>query len=104
LNIPQTIVSPTYTIEREYGYQRHRLKGKFLHLDTWRLQNIEELHQLNLQSQLKPKNVIAIEWASRTLKPLLELAKKTNSKIISVEFKPEKAHLNHRKITLKTIN
>jgi len=104
LNIPQAIVSPTYTIEREYDYIRHRLKGKFLHLDTWRLQNIEELHQLNLQSQLKPKNVIAIEWASRTLKPLLELAKKTNSKIISVEFKPEKTNLNHRKITLKTIN
>jgi len=104
LNISQTIVSPTYTIEREYDYQRHKLKGKFLHLDTWRLQNIEELRQLNLQSQLKPRTVMAIEWASRTLKPLLELAKKTNSKIISVEFKPEKTNLSHRKITLNTIN
>jgi len=36
LNISQTIVSPTYTIEREYDYQRHKIKGKFLHLDTWR--------------------------------------------------------------------
>ena len=103
LNISQPIVSPTYTIEREYNYQRHKLKGKFLHLDTWRLQNLEELHQLNLKTRLQPKTVIAIEWASRTLKPLLKLAKQTKAQIISLELKAITNQPTHRSITLKAI-
>ncbi len=100
LNIKQTIVSPTYTIEREYDYSRHNLKNKFLHLDTWRLQNFEEFHHLNLQSRLQPNTVIAIEWASRTLKPLLNLAQQTNAKIISVKLKTISKNQNHRQITI----
>ena len=103
LNISQTIASPTYTIEREYDYQRHQIKGKFLHLDTWRLQNIAEFHQLELQNRLQPKTVVAIEWASRTLKPLLNLAKQAHSQVVSIEIKPIKAQPNHRQIFVKTL-
>jgi len=86
LNISQTIVSPTYTIEREYDYQRHKIKGKFLHLDTWR----------------QPKTIIAIEWASRTLKPLLKLAKQTKAKVISIKLKSIPNQPKHRQITIST--
>jgi len=100
LNIKQIITSPTYTIAKEYDYTKENAKGKFIHLDTWRLQNIEELDQLNLKSSLKPNNVIAIEWATRTLTPLLKLAKQTNTKIISIELKPIKQNINHRKVNI----
>ncbi|MCG2692057.1 threonylcarbamoyl-AMP synthase [Microgenomates group bacterium] len=86
LNIKANITSPTYTIAKEYEYNRHHIKAKFIHLDTWRLQNIKEFDQLNLFSYLKPKNILAIEWADRTLKPMLELAKKAQAKIITVKI------------------
>ncbi|MEA3355476.1 MAG: L-threonylcarbamoyladenylate synthase [Patescibacteria group bacterium] len=87
LKIKQHITSPTYTIQKEYQYNRHSIHGLFLHLDTWRMQNIEEFNQLNLKQHLKPKNVIAIEWADRALQPLLNLAKKTNAKLITINLK-----------------
>lgn len=86
LQIRDTIASPTYTIQKEYNYDYHHVKGRFLHLDTWRLQTIEELDQLNLLSYLKPKSILAIEWADRALKPMLQLAKKAQAKIITVKI------------------
>lgn len=100
LGIKQPITSPTYTIEKEYDYNRHQTKGKFLHLDTWRLQDIKELDQLNLSSRLKPKTVISIEWADRTLEPLLKLAKKSNAKVITLKLETlPKSSSSHRQVT-----
>jgi len=100
LQIKQNINSPTYTISKEYNYNRHKIKGKFIHLDTWRLQNIQEFHQLDLVKELKPKNIIAVEWADRTAKPLLDLAKKSKSKLITIKLQTTKP--THRKITIRS--
>jgi len=100
LQIKQTITSPTYTIAKEYDYNYHQTKGKFIHLDTWRLVNLQELTSLNLSKYLKPKHIIAIEWADRTLKPLLNLAKKSNAKLITIKIKTTKP--THRKITIRS--
>lgn len=86
LQIKTPITSPTYTLEKEYQYDRHNLSGLFLHLDTWRLQNLAELDLLNLPNRLKPKNIIAIEWADRTLEPILKLAKTHHAKVITVQL------------------
>ncbi|MDZ7586983.1 MAG: L-threonylcarbamoyladenylate synthase [Patescibacteria group bacterium] len=86
LGIKTPITSPTYTLEKEYPYTRHQVSGLFLHLDTWRMQTLVEFNQLNLTSRLKPKNVLAIEWADRTLTPLLKLAQKTKAKVITVKI------------------
>lgn len=91
LQIKQMITSPTFTLQKEYPYQRYGITGKFLHLDTWRLQHLEELTQLNLEKQLLPKNIICIEWADRTLAPLLKLAKKAKARIITLSLKTEAA-------------
>src|SRR3989344_1224933 len=90
LGIKTPITSPTYTIEKEYAFTRHRVSGKFLHLDAWRLHHLAELDELKLLHRLKPKTVIAVEWAGRTLAPLLDLAKKTNSQIIILKIKQRK--------------
>jgi L-threonylcarbamoyladenylate synthase len=99
LQISQPINSPTYTILKEYPYQRYQHQGLFLHLDTWRLQQLEELNQLQLAQQLKPKNVLAVEWAGRSLGPLLELAEKTHSQTIIIKIKTVKNQPRQRKIT-----
>ena len=103
LNIPQPITSPTYTISREYDYQRHHRHGRLLHLDTWRLQNIQEFQQLQIEKQLKPKNVIVVEWAGRTLKSLVDLSKKTNGQVIIVKLQSIKNKPNHRKISISSV-
>ncbi len=96
LQIDETIGSPTYTIVKEYDYHRHQVKGKFIHLDTWRLQTIEELNQLNLLSYLKSKNTLAIEWADRALKPMLDLAQKAKAKIIRVKISAGTSRIQRR--------
>ena len=96
LQIDETIGSPTYTIVKEYDYQRHQVKGKFIHLDTWRLQTIEELDQLNLLSYLKSKNTLAIEWADRALKPMLDLTQKAKAKIIRVKISAGTSRIQRR--------
>ncbi|MDZ4229334.1 MAG: tRNA (adenosine(37)-N6)-threonylcarbamoyltransferase complex ATPase subunit type 1 TsaE, partial [Patescibacteria group bacterium] len=87
LQIKQPITSPTFVIAKEYDYERFGVKGRFLHLDTWRLQHLEELRALKLDQQLKPKTIMAVEWANRTLTPLLKLAKKADAKIITLSLK-----------------
>lgn len=101
LQIKANINSPTYTIEKEYDFNRHQVRGRFLHLDTWRLQNIEEFDQLNLKARFLPKTVIAVEWASRTLKPLLDLARQTRTKVILVKLQTVAGSFpSHRQITV----
>ena len=89
LQIKEPITSPTFTLEKEYDWGRYGVKGKFFHLDTWRLQHLEELDKLQLNKLLRPKNIIAIEWANQVYQPLAELAKKAKAKIISVQISAE---------------
>ena len=98
LKLKANINSPTYTIAKEYDYCRHGVSGRFLHLDTWRLQHLEEFSQLQLEKELKPKNILAVEWADRTLQPMLQLAKKTKAKVITVKISVGSSP-THRRIT-----
>jgi L-threonylcarbamoyladenylate synthase len=100
LQIKQPITSPTFTIEKKYDYTRHHVTGKFLHLDTWRLQNIEELKILNLEKRLKPKNIICVEWAGRALEPLTKMAEKAQAKSIYLELQSVPGRPQHRLVKL----
>ena len=102
LQIKQPITSPTFTIEKEYHYNRYGVTGKFLHLDTWRLQHLEELTGLKLKKQFRTKNIICIEWAGRASTPLLKLAKKAGSVTISLEIN-QGIHINDRIIKYNSI-
>lgn len=102
LQIKQPVASPTFTIEKEYGWQRHGVAGKFFHLDTWRLQNIEEFYQLGLSKQLKPKNIVAVEWAGRAFSPLVKMAKTAQAVIICLKFN-QGIQINDRKIRFNSV-
>ena len=102
LKIKQPITSPTYTIQKEYKYNRHSVKGLFIHLDTWRMTDLKELESLNLSNYLKPKHIIAIEWADRTLEPILKLAKKNNAKVITIKIRSSEIRSSEPRIPPNT--
>ncbi len=73
LGIKENIVSPTFTIIREYPLKKSGRSDlpQFFHIDTWRLERGEELLDLGLEEMLKPGNVVAIEWMQK-IKQILE--------------------------------
>lgn len=72
LGMKDTITSPTYTIIKEYEHS----EGTLYHIDTWRLEDPDELNKLGLHEMLRPGNVIVIEWIEKVNKQLKALAQK----------------------------
>ncbi len=64
------VLSPTFIIVRHYQIN-HRLIKRFLHIDLYRMTNIQEIKELEFfESMHKYDTVVAIEWAEK-LKDLL---------------------------------
>lgn len=62
LQIDDVITSPTYSYINEYDYVRYGFKGRFYHLDVWKINTEEELERLDFFNIIKPRNVIVVEW------------------------------------------
>lgn len=60
LGVTEYITSPTFTLINEYS-------GKYpvYHFDTYRLENIEELHDLGFDEYFYSNGVSIIEWADK---------------------------------------
>lgn len=58
LGIAKPVVSPTFTIVREYSGGRLML----YHLDMYRLEDAAELHELGIEDCFDGKSVVVIEW------------------------------------------
>jgi L-threonylcarbamoyladenylate synthase len=86
LEISEIIKSPTYILVREYEYSLNNLSGIFYHIDAWRMESPQELKELGIKDNLKPGNVIAIEWIQKGKEILKELEKKEKVKVIYVEL------------------
>jgi tRNA threonylcarbamoyladenosine biosynthesis protein TsaE len=56
------ITSPTFTLVNEYPGRR-----PLVHVDLYRLENIEDLEDIGLDEMLYGQAVIAIEWADKLL-------------------------------------
>jgi len=97
LKIKENIISPTFTIIREYPYRKSKLSGIFYHLDTWRLERGEELLDLGLEEMLKPGNVIAIEWMQKIKQILEHFQNKKETHLIWITI--ESLSENQRRIT-----
>jgi L-threonylcarbamoyladenylate synthase len=59
MGITDEVISPTFTLEAEYD------KGKLVHIDTWRMENGQELGDLGFGERIKNKQVLVIEWADK---------------------------------------
>lgn len=80
LGITQRLISPTFIIMKQYGLPENK-KGKFYHLDLYRLDTQVQMEELGIKEIFEnPHNIILIEWAEK-------LGKLLPPKTIKVEFK-----------------
>ena len=79
LRITETVVSPTFVIEKIYQIQKNNNTNNytknteqkfthFIHIDSYRLEKSEELLQLGWKEIISnPNNLIFIEWPERVI-------------------------------------
>jgi L-threonylcarbamoyladenylate synthase len=84
LGIRGEIVSPTFTVSREYAFKRGGKKGVFYHIDCYRLLSGEELGKIGFSKMLKKGNVIAVEWAEKASREFKKHAKEMQ--LVWLEF------------------
>jgi L-threonylcarbamoyladenylate synthase len=87
LNIKDIVKSPTFTILNEYEYELGIRQGKFIHVDTWRIESLEDLETIGLNNYLVAGNIISIEWADKFFNDLKTRIESVGGKIINVIFK-----------------
>ena len=63
IGVEETVNSPTYTLINEYQNKR----GKILHMDLYRVKDINEINELGLFEYLE-NNIVIIEWPEIILK------------------------------------
>jgi len=68
LGINDLIKSPTFSLMNEYKFQENKY---FYHIDTYRMENEEDLLFLGYEKMLSQPNIILIEWADRVI-PVLD--------------------------------
>lgn len=66
LKIPDRVTSPSFILMREYFGGRYPL----MHLDIYRLEQMQEVIDLGYEEFLDPGHIIAVEWGDR-IEPLL---------------------------------
>ncbi len=57
----EPVSSPTYGIVREYVSPR----GAVVHIDLYRLNSVDELHQIGWEDILRARGLVLIEWPER---------------------------------------
>lgn len=87
LGVKEIVKSPTFTILNEYDYGFGQRRGKFIHIDTWRIENLKDLETVGIDSYLVPGNVIAIEWADKFFDDLKTRIEDAGGKVINVVFR-----------------
>jgi len=86
LGIKEIVKSPTYSIIKEYPYVLPLSSGSLVHFDAWRLESIEELDELGIDTFIKNGNVIAVEWAGATEKFFKKFINKKNIFVIQIQI------------------
>ena len=71
LGIKETVVSPTFILERIYKLTEKLSFSHFVHIDAYRLSGDSELNHLGWEELVSnPRNIIMIEWVDRIKKLL----------------------------------
>lgn len=65
LGVEEIVTSPTFILEKIYPLEEQAYE-RLIHIDVYRFENPQELHQLNFDALIKdPKNLIVLEWPER---------------------------------------
>jgi L-threonylcarbamoyladenylate synthase len=73
LGVKETIDSPTFIVESNYEIEKPEgsliaeKNIELIHIDTWRLQNGDEILEMDFQKQIDQGNVFVIEWADKVM-------------------------------------
>jgi L-threonylcarbamoyladenylate synthase len=69
MGINAEIVSPTFNLLLEYSVQGSKsVDHQLVHIDSWRMQNSDEMMSMGFNDILKNKNsVVSIEWAEKVI-------------------------------------
>ena len=89
IGVEETVNSPTYTLINEYQNKR----GKIVHMDLYRVKDINEINELGLFEYLE-NNIVIIEWPEIILK-MIDI----KYSMINITFINEK----ERKLSIKNI-
>jgi tRNA threonylcarbamoyladenosine biosynthesis protein TsaE len=89
IGVEEIVNSPTYTLINEYQNKR----GKIVHMDLYRLKDINEINELGLFEYLE-NNIVIIEWPEIILK-MIDI----KYSIINITFINEK----ERKLSINNI-
>ncbi len=66
LNVSETVVSPTFVIQKRYKIFNHPHFETIIHIDAYRLENPDEILGLKWKKDIEnPQNLILIEWPSK---------------------------------------
>ena len=96
LFVTETVTSPTYSLEQEYSFVAEGQRGLLVHIDTWKMDSLEDFMQLGVEKLLDKNAVIVIEWADRFSAEIQALSGKAKIVWISLEVISE----NERTITI----
>lgn len=89
IGVEETVNSPTYTLINEYQNK----KGKIVHMDLYRVKDINEINELGLFEYLE-NNIVIIEWPEIILK-MIDI----KHSLINITFINEK----ERKLSIKNL-
>jgi tRNA threonylcarbamoyladenosine biosynthesis protein TsaE len=89
IGVEEIVNSPTYTLINEYQNKR----GKIVHMDLYRVKDINEINELGLFEYLE-NNIVIIEWPEIILK-MIDI----KYSIINITFINEK----ERKLSINNI-
>lgn len=91
-NITENVTSPTFTLMNIYPIENNKIK-QLVHIDTYRLENEEQLIEIGAEDYLGAPNTICfVEWPEK-LSTLLK-----DKKTISIEIVAQEK--NQRQITV----
>ncbi len=88
LGVTEPVVSPTFTVVREYD-----APTPLVHVDVYRLDHLQELHDLGFDDLVGGEAVTVVEWGDRVsaalpsdrLRVLLEPGERDDDRVVSVD-------------------
>jgi tRNA threonylcarbamoyladenosine biosynthesis protein TsaE len=88
LGIEEPVVSPTFTVVREYDAAL-----PLVHVDVYRLDHLQELHDLGFDDLVGGEAVTVVEWGDRVsaalprdrLRVMLELGDGDDERVVSID-------------------
>ncbi len=87
LGITETVISPTFILEKKYTIKKHPHFKTLVHIDAYRFDTPSEAKVLRLEDTLKdPHTLVVIEWPEKLGKKIIP-TKKVSFKSLSENSK-----------------